>query len=116
MFNAESSKNIAFFATHNINNIAFLDHRMRITIKIPKKPNLELNLRPHDTVVNIKNQIFETFGLFSILYKLHFNGYELDDGLKCLKDYGVKAGSIIDLSHWNAQEVNKEQTFKLNTE
>lgn len=86
---------------------------MRITVVIPEKPSLELNLRLQDTATTIKDQVFETYGLFPMFYKLYFNGQELDEVSKCLKDYGINTGSIIKLSHWNAVQVSKKETFQL---
>lgn len=91
------------------------DYRIKVTVEIPNRTNLEMTLHPQDCVISIKNEIFQIYGLFSNFYKLYFNNLELEDSLKCLRDYGIKSGSIIKLKQLNALQINKN-TFTLKSE
>jgi Ubiquitin family len=87
---------------------------MKIIVIIPKKPKLEVHCRPTDPLSAIKDKIFHAYGLFANFYRLYFDGSELDNNIKMLKDYGIVEGSIISLFHWNQpSEVGLKKFFRL---
>lgn len=70
---------------------------MKIFVEIPDKPKLEVLCRPSDPIIIIKSSIFESHGLFGNFYRLYINGFELDNDLAIMADYGIQEGSVVRL-------------------
>ena len=87
---------------------------MIIIVKIPDEPKLEVQCRPTDTLLAIKDKIFTAFGLFANFYKLYFEGSVLDNNVKMLQEYGIVQGSVIELVRWSdASEIAQKKFFRL---
>lgn len=90
---------------------------MIIIVEIPNEPKLEVQCRPTDTLLAIKDRIFTAYGLFANFYKLYFEGSILDNNVKMLKEYGIVQGSVIELVPWNdASEIIQKKFFRLTTD
>lgn len=86
-------------------------------ILIPKEQKLEIECRPADQVLAIKNQIFQSRGFFTNFISLSFNNQKLDNDLATLQSYGITNGSIIKLTHWNDPlRFTEKKYFKLATD
>jgi Ubiquitin family len=90
---------------------------MKIIVAIPKKPKLEVLCRPTDPISVVKDKIFSAYGLFANFYRLYFDGLELDDNMKMLKDYGIEEESFISLLYWNQPaEIGLKKFFRLKSD
>ena len=76
---------------------------MIIKIQIPNQHDLDILCLGSDQIIDIKEKIFQSRGFFIRFYKLHYRGQELFDVHRVM-DYGIKDGSIIQLTFWNAIE------------
>ena len=81
---------------------------MIIKVQIPEQRDLDILCRSSDPIQYIKEKIFESRGFFHGFYKLHYNGQELSD-VSRIVDYGIKDGSTIKLTHWNANEFSPDR-------
>lgn len=83
---------------------------MRVTIEIPEQQDLKIICRGSDSILQIKEKIFQLRGFFIGFYKLLYKGQELADIHRIL-DYGIEDGSIIQLIHWNTTAFSPDRQF-----
>ena len=71
------------------------DTSMVITVKTPTGRNIALEVKPSDSVEEVKKKVCEKEGIPAHQQRLHFSHhYELEDG-RTLSDYGIQNGATL---------------------
>ena len=71
--------------------------KIPITVNTMDGKKIEVAIHPMDTMKNIKVAIEEESGISHDIQRLFFNGIELDDDSKSATEYGIQAGSELDM-------------------